>query len=144
MLLDAHDPSSLKHGISQSCERPGPFSRRLGHPTPSTRMMMQRYFNYLSVQTRRCRLHLPYLMRTGTSKPCGYSRYICLDTARSILRLYGHTPSLEGGSGKRNKAFRTVGFLPHFFFATTILVGECFIALPKLLAEHYRQLTCCS
>ncbi|EMD00763.1 hypothetical protein BAUCODRAFT_20800 [Baudoinia panamericana UAMH 10762] len=81
----------------------------------------QAYFTFLTVEARRCKLHLPYLLRVKQNNRYKYSRSVCLQAARNILRLRHVQPTSSTSPGNK---ITVLGILCHFFGALVVLVMD--------------------
>ncbi|KAK5122334.1 hypothetical protein LTR85_004245 [Meristemomyces frigidus] len=94
------------------------------HPTVGTshdQLVKQRYFTYLTIQARRSKLHLPFLVRVERDERYAFSREICLSSARKVLALRHVLPTDELHLGGH---VRLLGVLHHFFCALVVLVMD--------------------
>ncbi|KAK3109497.1 hypothetical protein LTR53_017198 [Teratosphaeriaceae sp. CCFEE 6253] len=82
----------------------------------------QQYFTYLTTEARRCKLHLPYLLRLDQDPQYTYSRETCLQSARNILRLKHILPSES--SDPLAGSVKMVGLMHHFCCAVVILAMD--------------------
>nr|POE88050.1 putative transcription factor lepb [Quercus suber] len=89
----------------------------------SRRIITQRHFTNLTVQARRCKLHLPFLLRVSRNERYEFSRRVCLRAARTMLRFRDCIPSFKIES-VATKRVRIVGVLHHFFCAIMVLVMD--------------------
>ena len=118
-------PASLSNNAGQEADR----------NYMSTRLGKQRYFAHSLMQARRCKLHLPWLLRVSQDERYNFSREACLQSARKMLGPH----SVNGGRGHdgridltkiadtRHTTFvpiKSIGILPHFFYATIVLVMD--------------------
>lgn len=90
---------------------------------PNDEYMKQTLFMHLTTEARRCKIHLPYLLRVQQDPQYNFSRKTCLSSARKILRLdyllpNGTLTENEHGVSKMS------GLLPHFFCAIITLVMD--------------------
>ncbi|KAK5110076.1 hypothetical protein LTR62_006321 [Meristemomyces frigidus] len=87
----------------------------------SSVILKQKYFTYLTTEARRCKLHLPYLLRSQQSAKYNFSRETCLQAARKILRLQRVLPSevLD-----MSCSIKMICLLHHFYSAIIILVMD--------------------
>ncbi|RMY33538.1 hypothetical protein D0866_05859 [Hortaea werneckii] len=84
-------------------------------------LMKQSYFTYLTIETRRSKIHLPYLLRAERDPRYEQSRTQCLASARNVLALrhiLPHEQSQIGGP------VILIGVLHHFFCAIVVLVMD--------------------
>ncbi|ETI29543.1 hypothetical protein G647_01996 [Cladophialophora carrionii CBS 160.54] len=92
-------------------------------------MQIQRYALGMIAQTRRCKLHQPFLIRRSVERHYDYSRRISLESARSVIRmkdLLHPDPEAEEG-GFVTMSARHTGIVYHIFMATIVLVMDlCF------------------
>ncbi|OCT47378.1 putative Zn(II)2Cys6 transcription factor [Cladophialophora carrionii] len=91
---------------------------------------IQRYALGMIAQTRRCKLHQPFLIRRSVERHYDYSRRISLESARSVIRLKDLLhPAAEGEEegGFVTMSARHTGIVYHIFMATIVLVMDlCF------------------
>jgi len=71
----------------------------------------QKYFSYLTIQARRCKLHLPFLLRVAQDERYQFSRETSLRSARNLLQLRHIIPSQNSSA----TSVRIIGVLHHFF-----------------------------
>ncbi|RMY20489.1 hypothetical protein D0866_12524 [Hortaea werneckii] len=87
----------------------------------ASQLMKQSYFTYLTIETRRSKIHLPYLLRAERDPRYEQSRTQCLASARNVLALrhiLPHEQSQIGGP------VVLIGVLHHFFCAIVVLVMD--------------------
>ncbi|KAK4929188.1 hypothetical protein LTR49_004085 [Elasticomyces elasticus] len=84
--------------------------------------LRQQYFTYLTTEARRCKLHLPYLLRLQQDSQYIVSRNICLQSARNILRLKHILPSEV--SDESSGSVKMIGLMHHFCCAIVILAMD--------------------
>ncbi|GAB7365965.1 hypothetical protein MBLNU230_g7293t1 [Neophaeotheca triangularis] len=80
----------------------------------------QRYFTNLTILTRRCRLHLPFLIRASQDPRFAFSRTVCLESARKVLSLRARVTNDLGP--QRSNPLKLVCVLHHLFCAVIVLV----------------------
>jgi hypothetical protein len=83
--------------------------------------LKQKYFTYLTTEARRCKLHLPYLLRVQQNQEFNFSRERCLEAARNVLRLKYVLPS---ENSEHYKSIKMIGMMHHFCCAIIILVMD--------------------
>ena len=85
-------------------------------------MLLQRYIANLTVQARRCKFHLPFLLRASFDGNYAFSREICLRTARTVIQLRQELTLEPESLWIANS--RLCGMLQLFFYATVVLVMD--------------------
>jgi hypothetical protein len=89
-------------------------------------MQIQRYALGMIAQTRRCKLHQPFLIRRSVQHHYDYSRRISLESARTVIRMK-ELLHIEGGEDFVAVSARHTGIVYHVFMATIVLVMDlCF------------------
>jgi hypothetical protein len=87
--------------------------------------LLQRYIANLCLQARRCKFHLPFLIRAAHDPNCAFSRDVCLSSARAIVQL---RKDIETEKSIKNLSwianFRLCGILHMFFYAAVVLVMD--------------------
>ncbi|KAJ9604101.1 hypothetical protein H2200_011624 [Cladophialophora chaetospira] len=112
-------PSFLK--IEERCIRE---SESIVHSRPHIKI--QRYVLGMIAQTRRCKLHQPFLIRRSVQRHYDYSRQISLKSARSVLRMRDILQMDSQGEYVSVTVMHT-GVVYHLFMATIVLVMDlCF------------------
>lgn len=76
----------------------------------------------LMLNTRRCKLHLPFLTRIKSNPRFSYSRQTGLQSARAVLDLRRRVA--EDASSFSASHFKLGGLLLHVFYATIVLVMD--------------------
>lgn len=76
----------------------------------------------LMLSTRRCKLHLPYLIRARTNPMYAWSRRIGLQAARSVFNV--RRVVMEDGESAGAAQLKLGGIRQHLFYATTVLVMD--------------------
>ncbi|KAF7193838.1 putative transcription factor lepB [Pseudocercospora fuligena] len=94
--------------------------REYGHMyTPQ--ISMQSVMANLMINTRRCKLHLPFLVRAKQNPRFEFSHMMGLQSARAVFearrRVMEDEPTFTGA-----RALRLGGILQHIFYATAVLV----------------------
>ncbi|KAK4541432.1 hypothetical protein LTR36_008033 [Oleoguttula mirabilis] len=89
--------------------------------TSRDQLVKQRYFTYLTIQARRSKLHLPFLVRAERDERYAFSRETCLTSARNVLALRHVLPNNNFHIGG---PVRLLGVLHHFFCALVVLVMD--------------------
>ncbi|WPG98498.1 Hypothetical protein R9X50_00128900 [Acrodontium crateriforme] len=87
---------------------------------PADPISTLRYFTNLTIHARRCKLHLPFLLRASRNPRYAFSRDQCLRSARQILRL--RTMTLDTGPMVSRVPLNI--FLHHFFSAILMLIMD--------------------
>ena len=89
---------------------------------PST--LIQKYVVNMIAQTRRCRLHQPYLIRGFTNSAYALSRDVCLQSARAVISI---KHELDAQRATAASLLALSGAHHHMFFSTMALVMDlCF------------------
>ncbi|KIW69703.1 hypothetical protein PV04_05565 [Phialophora macrospora] len=89
-------------------------------------MQLQRYALGMIAETRRCKLHQPFLIRGSVEHHYAYSRQVSLESARSVIRMK-ELLHIEGGGDFVAVSARHSGIMYHIFMATIVLVMDlCF------------------
>ncbi|EME85182.1 uncharacterized protein MYCFIDRAFT_153260 [Pseudocercospora fijiensis CIRAD86] len=82
---------------------------------------MQSVMANLMINTRRCKLHLPFLVRAKHNPRFEFSHRVGLQAARAVFearrRVMEDEPTFDGA-----RALRLGGILQHIFYATAVLV----------------------
>lgn len=93
----------------------------------------QRFMVRMTSHTRRCKLHQPFLVRGFTDPKYHYSRDVCLESARVVLRIQ---QDLDESGLITTGLLGLSGINHHLFFATIALVMDlCFNRVPGEGAE---------
>ncbi|KAI7000126.1 hypothetical protein KC360_g751 [Hortaea werneckii] len=87
----------------------------------TSQLMKQSYFTYLTIETRRSKIHLPYLLRAERNPRYEQSRTQCLASARNVLALRHILPHEQLQIGG---PVILIGVLHHFFCAIVVLVMD--------------------
>ncbi|KAK5132610.1 hypothetical protein LTR08_008809 [Meristemomyces frigidus] len=87
----------------------------------SAQLEKQRYFIYIVIQTRRAKLHLPFLLRVQQDERFVFSREMCLSSARAVLAL---RTSMPNPHPQFIGPMRLVGIVRHFFLALVVLTMD--------------------
>jgi hypothetical protein len=85
-------------------------------------ILMQRYVVNLTIQAKRCKFHLPFLLRAAHDGRFSFSRDACLRAARAVIQLQKNLAE-EDGTLWINSS-RLCGILHLFFYATMVLVMD--------------------
>ena len=85
-------------------------------------ILMQRYVINLSIQAKRCKFHLPFLLRAAHDDRFSFSRDACLRAARAVIQLQQNLAEEDGTLFI--KSSRLLGILHLFFYATMVLVMD--------------------
>ncbi|KAF2095028.1 hypothetical protein NA57DRAFT_59782 [Rhizodiscina lignyota] len=86
---------------------------------------MMRYYVNVTLHSRRCRLHQPFLIRQGVDPRYEYSRRVCLESARLIIRI--QRLLTEAGPRQPNTQQVTTCVVHFAFFAIVVTVMDlCF------------------
>ncbi|OQU95146.1 Fungal specific transcription factor domain-containing protein [Cladophialophora immunda] len=89
-------------------------------------MQVQRFALGMIGQTRRCKLHQPFLIRRAVQRHYDYSREISLKSARSVIRMKTLL-QLDEPSNFMSVIAKHTGVVYHIFMATIVLVMDlCF------------------
>nr|POF13970.1 putative transcription factor lepb [Quercus suber] len=83
--------------------------------------------NFL-IRTRRCKLHLPFLIRARSDPRYMHSRYMCLDSARTVIRIQQMYSEEVTGSLTQSPCLGSI--LQHMFFAAIVLVMDTCVNNP--------------
>ena len=83
---------------------------------------MQRYVVNLTIQAKRCKFHLPFLLRAANDSSFIFSRDACLTTARAVIQL--QKCLAEEDETLWINSSRLCGILHLFFYATMVLVMD--------------------
>ncbi|KAK1064110.1 hypothetical protein LTR33_012144 [Friedmanniomyces endolithicus] len=97
--------------------------------------LRQQYFTYLTTEARRCKLHLSYLLRLSQDSQYTFSRNVCLQSARNILRLKHILPSEV--SEDSTASLKMIGLIHHFCCAIVILAMD--LCVNKSLGSEYER-----
>lgn len=87
------------------------------------KMALSRAVVNVFVYSRRCRLHLPFLIRVRSDSRYAYSRETCLEGARKIFQVR-HTLRADVSAASFAAFFRQGSTLSHFFYAAVVLVMD--------------------
>ncbi|TKA31045.1 hypothetical protein B0A50_02013 [Salinomyces thailandicus] len=99
-------------------------------------LMKQSHFTYLTVEVRRSKVHLPFLLRAERDHRYAFSRTQCLASARNVLALRHVLPHEQSSSG--GPVF-LIGVLHHFFCAMVVLVMDVCVNKAAGHEEERRQ-----
>ena len=88
----------------------------------SPHILLQRYIVNLTVQAKRCKFHLPFLLRASHDDSYAFSRNACLGAARTVIRLRSELVDEPGSLWIANA--RLCGILHLYFYATMVLVMD--------------------
>lgn len=87
-------------------------------------ILVQKYTTNMICQTRRCRLHQPFLVRGFTSPAYAHSRNVCLESARKVIAI---KHQLDRQKSMATSLLAMSGIHHHMFFACVALVMDlCF------------------
>lgn len=87
------------------------------------RIASQRACLNLMIHSRRCKLHLPFLLRFKSNPRYAFSRDLCLQSAHAVLQV-GHRFWLENSQGAFSAYYELASNLQHIFFATVVLLMD--------------------
>lgn len=111
------------------------FYKPLYAQRPSTRV--QKYTVNMICQTRRCRLHQPYLVRGFTNPAYAHSRNVCLESARRVIAVKHEIDEQQSGA---TGLLALSGVHHHLFFACVAFVMDiCFNKGNRDAAEEARR-----
>lgn len=99
-------------------------------------MGFQRYILASTVHSRRCKLNQPFLTRVLSDRRYEYSRHVCLQSARSVIRI-NHQMQNDAACSV-SPPNRLATFIHTFFLATAVLVMDLCINTP-LVTDDQRQ-----
>ena len=85
-------------------------------------IVLQRYTVNLALHARRCKFHLPLLLRASYEPNYSFSRKACLDSARAVMRL--KLDLTEENGSLWISSSKLGGFLHLYFYATVVLVMD--------------------
>ena len=85
-------------------------------------ILLQRYILNLKTHAKRCKFHLPLLLRASHDDRYTFSRDACLRAARAIIRLRRKLSEEPGALFVANA--RLCGILHLYFYATMVLVMD--------------------
>ncbi|PPJ60118.1 hypothetical protein CBER1_03124 [Cercospora berteroae] len=88
----------------------------------ATAMDTQRLLIHLVLNTRRCKLHMPFLVRVKTHPHFAASRAAGLQAARTVFEARWH--AIQNEKSLIAQQLRLGGLLQHLFFATIVLVMD--------------------
>ncbi|CAK1363071.1 unnamed protein product [Cercospora beticola] len=88
----------------------------------ATAMDAQRLLIHLMLNTRRCKLHMPFLVRVKTHPCFAASRAAGLQAARTVFEARRH--AIQNDKSLVAQKLRLGGLLQHIFFATIVLVMD--------------------
>lgn len=83
-------------------------------------ILVQRYIVNLTIQAKRCKFHLPFLLRAAESSVYSLSRDACLRSARTVMQIRKDLAVED--SNLWIASSRLVGILHLYFYATMVLV----------------------
>lgn len=84
--------------------------------------VLQRYTVNLALHARRCKFHLPLLLRASYEPRYSFSRKACLESARAVMQLKLDLTEEHGSLWISSS--KLGGFLHLFFYATVVLVMD--------------------
>jgi hypothetical protein len=85
-------------------------------------ILVQRYVVNLTIQAKRCKFHLPFLLRAAEDNTYSPSRDACLRSARTVMQIRKGL-AIED-SNLWIASSRLVGILHLYFYATMVLVMD--------------------
>ena len=85
-------------------------------------MRLQRYTVHLMTHSRRCKFHLPFLLRASVDAEYAFSREACLRAARTVIRVQRDLTRESGSLWIANS--RLCCILHLLFYATVVLVMD--------------------
>jgi hypothetical protein len=85
-------------------------------------LRLQRYIINLTAHAKRCKFHLPFLLRASVDSNYTFSRMACLHSARSLIQLREELMQESASLWIANT--RLCGILHIFFYATVVLVMD--------------------
>lgn len=85
-------------------------------------IVLQRYTVNLALHARRCKFHLPLLLRASYEPRYSFSRRACLESARTVMQLKLDLTEEHGSLWISSS--KLGGFLHLFFYATVVLVMD--------------------
>ena len=98
-------------------------------------MVIQRLLANLLIHTRRCRLHIPFMIQYKTDQRHILSRHICLEAARTVFRAWSGFQSEDMLEAYRG-TLRLGSIFGHVLLATTILVIDFCVNRPSVVDEE--------
>lgn len=106
------------------------------HLDATPHMVIQRYIVNLTIQARRGKFHLPFILRASHDPSFAFSRDACLGAARAVMQLRQDLSDEDGTLWIANS--RLCGMIHLFFFATVVLVMDMSVNR-TLIDEHTRK-----
>ena len=87
-------------------------------------IVQHRWFLNLSIQSRRSKFHLPFLLRASHDPRYAFSREACLRAARTVIQIKKNLASERSKDTGPVGNTKLCGIFYLFFFATTVLVMD--------------------
>jgi hypothetical protein len=94
--------------------------RELDEAEPN--ILVQRYVVNLTIQAKRCKFHLPFLLRAAHESSFSFSRDACLRSARAVMQIRKDLAIEDAHLWIASS--RLVGILHLYFYATMVLVMD--------------------
>lgn len=92
--------------------------------------VMQRYIINIGAQSMRCKIHQPFLVRSGAKSKYSQSTDICLTSAMKVIEI--NKAVRQDSSSSIPNRIKLSGLLHHMFLATVVLVVDlCFNRAPE-------------
>ncbi|KAM0546938.1 hypothetical protein ACHAPJ_010598 [Fusarium lateritium] len=114
-----------------------PFDHR---PSYMAKIAVQRHSLHSLLHGQRCRLHLPYLIRSAVEPSYGHSRRVALESARSIIDAEVRLKACNHGTSSARSMMGS--FLFSYFCAVAVLALDLCLAMPeevKLKQHEFEQ-----
>ncbi|KAJ4243862.1 hypothetical protein NW762_014743 [Fusarium torreyae] len=128
------------YALPETKDQTAPFDPRSSHMVKTS---VQRHSLHSLLHGQRCRLHLPYLVRSAVEPSYGYSRRVALESARSIIDAEA---SLKAYSHDMSSARTMLGsVLFSYFCAVAVLALDMCLAMQdevKVKKHEFEQAWC--
>jgi hypothetical protein len=98
-------------------------------------MIIQRLLTNLLIHTKRCRLHIPFLIRYKVDQRYTLSRQICLEAARRVFQAWSEFQTNDGHQ-VYTATLRLGSIFGHVLLATTILVIDFCVNRSTIVDEE--------
>ena len=92
------------------------------HDKQQPEIMSQRYMANLTIQARRCKVHLPFLLRAAHDSSFVFARDACLQAARAVIAIHQELSQDNGFFWFASS--RLCGMLHFYFYAALVLVMD--------------------
>lgn len=102
---------------------------------PNIQIGLQRALSNLMISVRRCKFHLPFLIRFKTNSRYGFSRYACLESAQKLLEV--RRVFLDDRVWPISSTLPLLGLYRFVFYAAMVLVMDLCINNPQDLTRRH-------